>query len=148
MFCCLQIEKCTDMRIAADLRKRNLQTIYGTGEIRCLESFRNENDKCFLYATSKGEIGVRDIRSKSIALCNNIGKERGLISSMVLAPGFSTNSQSTAVISTLNGYCLMYDLRCNLLSHNYLLLNTEEQALPIVSMSNFYRYANIDTMGK
>jgi len=42
----------------------------------------------------------------------------------------------------------MYDLRCNLLSHNYLLLNTEEQALPIVSMSNFYRYANIDTMGK
>lgn len=67
---------------------------------------------------------------------------------MVLAPGFSSLTTSTAVIGTLNGYCLMYDLRCNLLSHNYLLLNTEEQPLPIMSLSNFYRYSNVDVLGK
>ncbi|EDK32081.2 WD domain, G-beta repeat protein (macronuclear) [Tetrahymena thermophila SB210] len=137
------IEQCTNTQLNLNLRKRNLQTIYCQGEIRCLESF----EKCFLYATSKGEIGVRDIRTNSVALCNNIGKERGLISSMVLASGFQSEQNSTVAIGTLNGYCLLYDIRCNLLSHNYQLLNHNEEPLPIMSLSNFNRYVNVDILG-
>lgn len=52
------------------------------------------------------------------------------------------------MLGTLNGYCLLYDIRCNLLSHNYQLLNTNEEPLPIMSLSNFYRQSNIDILNE
>ena len=84
--------------------------------MKAIQTLNNEhNDKCFIYVTLKGEIGVKDIRSKMPAITYNIGKERGLISSMILSK-FSGGTES-AVISTLNGYCLIYDIRSNVLSN-------------------------------
>lgn len=87
------------------------------GEVKSIQTLNNEfNDKCFIYATLKGEVGVKDIRSKTPAITYNIGKERGLISSMILSK-FNNQPVESAVISTLNGYCLIYDIRSNVLSN-------------------------------
>ena len=53
------------------------------GEVSQIQTFKNE-EKCFIYVTNKGEIGVEDIRCKSSALKFNAGQERGIVSSMIL----------------------------------------------------------------
>ena len=73
--------------LSGDRQKRTkfLQSYQVDGEVKAIETFKNEfNDKCFMYVTLKGEIGLKDIRSKTAALTLNIGKERGLISSLIL----------------------------------------------------------------
>ncbi|KRX03780.1 WD40-repeat-containing domain [Pseudocohnilembus persalinus] len=115
------------------------------GEIKAIETFKNDlQDKCFMYCTSKGEIGIKDIRQKSNAATYSIGPERGLISSLLLRPYSGTGM--SAIIGTLNGYCLTYDIRCNMVSTFSQLVDSNDQPLPIMSMSNFYKYVNVDTM--
>lgn len=83
-------------------------------EIKKIESLSSDlNELTFVYVTSMGDIVVEDIRSKNPAIKFQVGKERGLVSSMIVKPG---NSPST-VISTLNGYSLVYELRSNLISN-------------------------------
>ena len=66
-------------------RLKNLQTFNVEGEVNKIDTFKNElNENCFIYTTSNGLIGIKDIRSKSSALTYNIGKERGIISSLIM----------------------------------------------------------------
>lgn len=58
-----------------------------------------------MYCTSKGEIGIKDIRQKQSAAHYNIGPERGLISSLLIRQ--QSGVGSSAIIGTLNGYCLV-----------------------------------------
>jgi hypothetical protein len=37
-------------------------------------------------------------------------------------------------ISTINGYCLVYDIRCNLISNFLQLLSPENHPIPIFSL--------------
>jgi hypothetical protein len=39
----------------------------------------------------------------------------------------------------MNGYCMVYDLRCNLISNVFQLLGPDDHPLPIFSMANFKR---------
>jgi hypothetical protein len=55
-----------------------------SGEVRKIESLRNElNEAVFVYVTSSGHIVVEDIRSPKNASHFSVGKERGLVSTMV-----------------------------------------------------------------
>ena len=55
------------------------------GEVRKIENLRMDDERCFIYVTSKGEIGVQDFRSKDATLRFNCGRERGTISTMLVA---------------------------------------------------------------
>lgn len=55
------------------------------GEVKKIENFKQENEKCFIYITHKGELGIEDLRSKNPALKLNCGMERGSISSMKIS---------------------------------------------------------------
>jgi phosphoinositide-3-kinase regulatory subunit 4 len=109
-------------------------------EIKKIESMSNDmSEAIFVYVTSMGEIVVEDIRSRSPAIQFSVGKERGLVTSMIQR----SNSLSTC-ISTMNGYCVVYDLRCNLISNVFQLLSPEDQPLPIFSMANFKRVTALE----
>ena len=55
------------------------------GEVKKIENLKQEPEKLFIYATSKGEIGIEDLRSKSPAMKFNCGMERGGISSLTMS---------------------------------------------------------------
>lgn len=44
----------------------------------------------------------------------------------------------------MNGYCLVYDLRCNLISNVFQLLSPDDYPLPIYTMANFKRASILD----
>lgn len=55
------------------------------GEVKKIENLRLDDERCFIYVTSKGEIGVQDFRNKESTLRFNCGMERGAISTMLVA---------------------------------------------------------------
>ena len=56
-----------------------------TGEVKKIDNLRLDDERCFIYVTSKGEIGVQDFRSKDPALRFSCGMERGTITTMLMA---------------------------------------------------------------
>ena len=82
----------------------------------------------FGVVTSEGWLALQDIRIKKDCYKCNLGKERGMPKSFINLPG--TN---TLVVGTINGYILLYDIRCNLVSNVYE-LNSDGQNLPILCM--------------
>jgi phosphoinositide-3-kinase regulatory subunit 4 len=70
-----------------------------------------------MYVTEKGTLTIEDPRSRS-ALRFNIGRQRGLVSSMVQMP-----NQYTTLIGTINGYLILYDIRSTLIVNLFQLIN-------------------------
>lgn len=56
------------------------------GEIKAVQPLilgGNLREKSFIYVTHKGELGIQDIREKNLSVKFNLGKERGMISTML-----------------------------------------------------------------
>ena len=67
--------------------QKNLRSYVVNGEVKKIETLRKESDSenSFIYVTHKGEIGVEDIRCKSSAMRFDIGRERGIVSTMTVS---------------------------------------------------------------
>ena len=45
----------------------------------------NHKEKALIYATHAGQIGIQDIKEKNTSLKFDIGKQRGMISTMLMS---------------------------------------------------------------
>ena len=125
-----------DARSNASISQQGRFNRAPNGEVRHIETI---SESVFVYVTSSGHIVVEDIRSQRSPANFSVGKERGLVSSMV-----QRNSTQSTCISTLNGYCLVYDIRCNLISNVFQLMSPDDDPLPILTMANMKRISNLD----
>jgi len=101
------------------------------GEIKAIQPLilgGNLREKSFIYVTHKGELGIQDIREKGPSVKFNLGKERGMISTMI-----ASAMDYTVVIGTQRGHVLLYDIRTNLLTSMYQL----SSEAPILSFANY-----------
>ena len=58
------------------------------GEVKSLQPLylgSQNKEKCFLYVTHKGELGIQDINDKNPSMKFDLGKERGMISTMLMS---------------------------------------------------------------
>eukprot|EP00330_Aristerostoma_sp_ATCC50986_P000575 CAMPEP_0114580172 /NCGR_PEP_ID=MMETSP0125-20121206/4511_1 /TAXON_ID=485358 ORGANISM="Aristerostoma sp., Strain ATCC 50986" /NCGR_SAMPLE_ID=MMETSP0125 /ASSEMBLY_ACC=CAM_ASM_000245 /LENGTH=293 /DNA_ID=CAMNT_0001771575 /DNA_START=3547 /DNA_END=4428 /DNA_ORIENTATION=+ len=82
-----------------------------------------------MYVTHKGELGIQDLNDKGVSMKFDLGRERGMISTMLMSA-----MDYTVVIGTYGGSILLYDIRANLITNIYQ-LNREA---PILSLCNYH----------
>ena len=98
------------------------------GEIEKLVVSGNTSfSQSLAYVTSQGVLGIQDVRTKSIVVKCDLGKERGFTTAL------ASNDGSALLVGTLDGYLLTYDVRFNLIS-SVLQLYKDEVAVPITNI--------------
>ncbi|CAD8174312.1 unnamed protein product [Paramecium pentaurelia] len=88
-------------------------------------------DNAFCYVTEKGSLILEDIRSRSQQHLS-VNKKCGLASSLI-------HDNQKTLLSTLNGYLILYDNRCMMQMNIYQLLSKDDQPLPIYNLCEMNR---------
>ncbi|CAK94332.1 unnamed protein product (macronuclear) [Paramecium tetraurelia] len=88
-------------------------------------------DNAFCYVTEKGSLVLEDIRSRSSQYLG-VNKKCGLATSLI-------HDNYKTLLSTLNGYLILYDNRCMMLMNIYQLVSKNDQPLPIFNMCEMNR---------